>query len=98
MPHCRCIPSKAIISVAKIYDKVREGAKFGIHAEGLSVDFAALQSWKAGVVRSLETGVATLCQGYKVEVIKGEAELVEANRVVVKTESGTEEYLRPRTS
>jgi dihydrolipoamide dehydrogenase len=87
-----CIPSKSIISVAKAFDKVREGAKFGFHAEGLSVDFAVLQSWKAGVVRSLETGVATLCQGYKVEVVKGEAELADPNRVLVRTESGTEEF------
>ena len=86
-----CIPSKSIISVAKAYDKVREGAKFGIHAENISIDFTALQAWKAGVVRSLETGVATLCQGYKVEVIKGEAELTDPNKVVVKTEGGTEE-------
>jgi dihydrolipoamide dehydrogenase len=86
-----CIPSKSIISVAKAYDKVREGAKFGIHAEGISIDFAVLQAWKAGVVRSLETGVATLCQGYKVEVIKGEAELTDPNKVAVKTEGGIEE-------
>lgn len=85
-----CIPSKSIISVAKAYDKVREGAKFGIHAEGLSIDLAALQSWKDGVVRALETGVATLCLGNKVEVIKGEAELVEVDKVSVKTEGGTE--------
>jgi dihydrolipoamide dehydrogenase len=86
-----CIPSKSIISVAKAYDKVREGAKFGIHAENITIDFTALQAWKAGVVRSLEAGVATLCQGYKVEVIKGEAELTNPNKVVVKTEGGMEE-------
>ena len=34
-----CIPSKSIISVAKIYDKVREGSRFGIHVDGLRVDF-----------------------------------------------------------
>ena len=30
-----CIPSKSLISVAKAYDKAREGAKFGIHATEL---------------------------------------------------------------
>ncbi len=86
-----CIPSKSIISVAKAYDKIREGAKFGIHAEGLSIDFPALQAWKAGVVAGLENGVATLCQGNKVEVIKGEAELTGSNRVLVKGAGGSEE-------
>jgi dihydrolipoamide dehydrogenase len=88
-----CIPSKSIISVAKVYDKVRDGAKFGIHAEGLSIDFQAMQAWKAGVVTGLENGVAMLCQGNKVEVIKGEAELVEPDRVIVKGEGGTEELV-----
>jgi dihydrolipoamide dehydrogenase len=88
-----CIPSKSIISVAKAYDKVKEGARFGIRVEGLSIDFAALQSWKAGVVRSLEMGVATLCQGYKVEVIKGDAELVDTTKVLVKTDGGGTEEL-----
>jgi len=86
-----CIPSKSIISVAKLYDKIREGAKFGIRADGLTIDFAALQSWKAGVVRSMETNVEFLCRGYKVEVIKGEALIAGSNNVVVKSEKGTEE-------
>jgi dihydrolipoyl dehydrogenase len=86
-----CIPSKSLISVAKAYDKVREGARFGIHASELSIDVAALQSWKAGVVTALETGVATLCRGNKVEVVKGVAEMTGPNSVTVRTESGTEE-------
>ena len=86
-----CIPSKSLISVAKAYDKVREGARFGIHATGLSIDVAALQSWKAGVVTALETGVATLLRGNKVEVVKGVAEMIGPNRVAVRTEAGMEE-------
>lgn len=86
-----CIPSKSIITVARAYDKVKEGARFGIHAEGLSIDFAALQSWKDGVVRGLEAAIETLCRGYKVEVIKGEAELAGRDKVLVRTDGGTEE-------
>ncbi len=83
-----CIPSKSLISVARAYDKAREGAKFGIRATELSVDVAALQSWKAGVVAALETGVATLLRGNKVEVVKGLAELTGPHTVNVETESG----------
>jgi dihydrolipoamide dehydrogenase len=86
-----CIPSKSLISVAKAYDKVREGSRFGIRATDLSIDIAALQSWKSGVISTLETGVATLCRGNKVEVIKGVAELAGPDLVVVKTDAGTEE-------
>ncbi len=88
-----CIPSKALISVAKLYEKAEEGASFGIDADGIRVDLAALQKWKAGVVSTLETGVAALCRGNKVEVIEGSAEVVDAKRVKVMTELGTEEVV-----
>ena len=88
-----CIPSKALISMAKLYEKAKEGASFGIVADGIRVDLPALQKWKAGVVSTLETGVATLCRGNKVEVIKGDAEVIDAKRVKVTTSSGTEEVV-----
>jgi dihydrolipoamide dehydrogenase len=87
-----CIPSKSLISVAKAYDKVREGSKFGIQAVGLSIDVGALQAWKTGVISTLENGVATLCRGNKVEVVKGTAELKASDLVSVQMESGVEEF------
>lgn len=91
-----CIPSKSLISVAKIFDKVKEGARYGLHAEGLRVDFAELQSWKSGVVASLENGVAALCKGYRVDVIKGVAELSSKNTVEVTTADNQKETLSTR--
>ena len=88
-----CIPSKALISVAKLYQKAKEGASFGIVADGIRVDLPALQKWKAGVVSTLESGVAALCRGNKVEVLEGTAEVIDAKRVKVMTSSGTEELV-----
>jgi len=88
-----CIPSKALISVTKLYDRAKDGAAFGLVSSGIKVDLPSLQSWKAGVVSSLETGIATLCRGNKVEVIKGEATLVSPGKISVKTSSGIEEIL-----
>lgn len=86
-----CIPSKSLISVAKSFDKVREGGKFGIRVSGLTVDVEALQSWKAGVINTLETGIATLCKGNKVEVIRGVAEITAPGRVTVTGDATTDE-------
>jgi dihydrolipoamide dehydrogenase len=86
-----CIPSKALISVTKLYEKAKEGTTFGIFADGIRVDLPSLQKWKAGVVSALETGVATLCRGNKVAVIRGEAELVSADTLKVKTSEGAED-------
>ena len=86
-----CIPSKSIISVAKYYDRLRDGAKYGILSTGTSIDLAALQTWKSGVVATLENGVAALCKGNKVEVVKGTAEIDAPGKVTVRTEAGPEE-------
>ncbi len=88
-----CIPSKALISMAKLYEKAKEGATFGIIADGIRIDLPALQKWKAGVVSTLEIGVANLCRGNKVQVIEGTAEVIDARRVKVMTSSGTEEVV-----
>ena len=86
-----CIPSKSLISVARLYDKARHGSKFGIKASSLEIDYHALQQWRSGVISTLEAGIGSLCKGYGVEIVKGDAELVDRNRLVVSTAGGTEE-------
>ncbi|HUK74637.1 MAG TPA: dihydrolipoyl dehydrogenase [Nitrososphaerales archaeon] len=86
-----CIPSKALISAAKLYDRAKGGATMGIVADGIRVDIPALQRWKSSVVSQLQNGIATLCKGNKVEVITGEAEVASPNSVKVRTVKGSEE-------
>ncbi|MDA4116023.1 MAG: FAD-dependent oxidoreductase, partial [Thaumarchaeota archaeon] len=88
-----CIPSKALISMAKLFERAKDGATFGIVADGIRVDLPALQKWKDGVVSTLESGVAALCRSNKVQVIEGNAEVIDAKRVKVMTSSGTEEIV-----
>lgn len=83
-----CIPSKSLITVSKLMDKVRNASKFGLKAEGLSIDHVALQKWKSEVVSKLVTGVETLLKGNGAEIIRGEAEVVTKNQVAVQTSTG----------
>ena len=57
----------------------------------MRVDMPALQRWKAGIIATLESGIATLCRGNKVEVIKGGAEVIDAKRLKIKMRDGLEE-------
>ena len=86
-----CIPSKSLITVAKLVDKVKEAEKYGVMASGVHVDFAQLQKWKSEVVSRLVSGIELLLSGYKATVISGEAEVVARDRVVVTTSRGKEE-------
>jgi dihydrolipoamide dehydrogenase len=86
-----CIPSKSLITVSKLLDRVREAEKFGLRVSGATVDFDQLQRWKSEVVSRLVSGIEGLLRGYHATVIFGEAEVVSAGRLSVTTPGGTEE-------
>ena len=88
-----CIPSKSLITVSKLVDKIKEAEKFGLRASGVSVDFIQLQKWKSEVVSKLVSGVEGLLRGYHTTVVSGVAEVVSKDRLVVATSQGNEEVL-----
>lgn len=88
-----CIPSKSLITVARLLDKVREAEQYGLKTTGATVDFAQMQKWKSEVVSKLVAGVEGLLRGNHVKVIRGEAHLKAKDRVLVATEGGGEEVV-----
>jgi dihydrolipoamide dehydrogenase len=90
-----CIPSKAVIHAAKMYDKMSHAGDMGIGIAGKpTLDMKRLQAWKGGVVNKLTSGVRTLLKGNGVDVIDGTAKLEargpDGHRVVVQTKSGAQ--------
>ena len=88
-----CIPSKAVIHAAKMFDKLGHSEDIGISIPGKPVlDMARLQAWKGGVVGKLTGGVRTLLKANKVEIFEGSATLgkpgPDGHRVTVKSASG----------
>jgi dihydrolipoamide dehydrogenase len=86
-----CIPSKSIITVSKLVDKIKEAEKYGLKSSGVWVDFAQMQKWKSEVVSRLVGGIELLLRGYKATVLMGEAEVISKDRIVVDTPRGREE-------
>ena len=68
-----CIPSKALLNSAKIYDHALHGEKFGVIARDISLDHAGVQKRRAKVVRTLVAGVKAKLKANKVTVVKAEA-------------------------
>ena len=85
-----CIPSKALINVAKRKEVIESAAEFGLAATFGGIDLEKVQEWKRGVVSGLSDGVKQLCKAVSVEMIDGEASFISKNKVHVKT--ATEEY------
>jgi len=68
-----CIPSKALLHVAKIIDDAAHAESFGVAFGEPKTDVDKLRSWKNGVIRKLAGGVKSLLAGRKVEYINARA-------------------------
>ena len=81
--HRGCIPTKALLHSAEIADNVRESAKFGIASTFESVDMAAVNAYKDGVVSKMYKGLSGLVKGRGIEVVEGSGRLVSPTAVQV---------------
>ncbi len=85
-----CIPSKALISTAHLYEKAGHSAAQGIKAT-VELDPNAMQDWKDGIVKKLTTGVKSLLRTNGAELMAGTATITGPNTVEVKLPDGTVE-------
>ena len=68
-----CIPSKALLNSAKIYDHARHAADYGVTCSDVKIDQAAVIARKTKVVRTLVSGVKAKMKAHGVTVIMEEA-------------------------
>ena len=71
-----CVPSKTLLQAAKTYHHAKHGSIFGVEAGSLSFDFGKAHAHKNSVMDRMRDGIAGLMKKNKVEVIEGEAKLV----------------------
>jgi dihydrolipoamide dehydrogenase len=84
-----CIPSKALLESSEFYARARDdAAHHGLAISELSLDLAAMQARKDGVVEKLTGGVATLIKSNKVDRYTGLGWIESASSVSVRDESG----------
>src|SRR4028119_1144339 len=74
-----CIPSKALITAAALVETIRTAGPTGIRAGEPTVDFAATQAWKDGIVEKLTTNVASLVRSNGGTILHGTARLAAAD-------------------
>jgi dihydrolipoamide dehydrogenase len=83
-----CIPSKALLHVAKVLTEADEMAQAGISFGKPRIDLAKLREWKTGVVGKLTRGLAGLAKQRKVQVITGKGEFASPYTIKVETAEG----------
>jgi dihydrolipoamide dehydrogenase len=84
-----CIPTKALLHTADLYEELKHAKDHGILAEGLSLDLPAVMSRKTRIVNRLSKGIESyLFKKNKITLFRGQARLEGAGNVVVKAEGG----------
>lgn len=70
--HKGCIPSKALLKSAEVYDVAKnQAAQFGVDTKEVTLDFSRVQARKDGIVKQLHQGVTALMKKGKIDVFEG---------------------------
>jgi len=78
-----CIPSKALLHVAKFIDEAEAMADHGVQFGKPRIDAIALRAWKNKVVGRLTGGLTQLAKQRKVKVVHATAKFESANRLIL---------------
>ena len=86
-----CIPSKALLHVAKVIDETRHASAWGVTYPEPRVDLGKLRAYKQGVVDRLTSGVGQVGRLRKVKYLQGLARLNGPQSMVVAGAEGETE-------
>ena len=83
-----CIPSKALLHVAKIIDDTRSMAAHGVSFGEPEIDLQKIRDWKQSVIDQLTGGLAAMAKMRKVKVVTGYGKFTDANTILVSGADG----------
>ncbi len=93
-----CIPTKALLHTADLFEEIHGSAKFGIKVSEPSIDWDATIKNKDGVVKQMTAGVSFLMKKNKVDVIMGAGMLGDRGNVHVTTSDGAKSVVTAKNT
>jgi dihydrolipoamide dehydrogenase len=81
--HSGCIPTKAMLESADLYDKVKHGADYGVNVGEATIDFGVIAKRRQAVVDRLHKGLQSLVKKNNVEYIRGSGTLVSGKKLKI---------------
>jgi len=85
-----CIPSKALLHVAKLIEESEQSKNWGIEFAAPKIDLSRLRSWKEGIIKRLTGGLGQLSKQRKVEYIQGRAAFENSTTLRITKSDSTE--------
>jgi len=83
-----CIPSKALLHVAKVITEAEESSSIGVTFNKPKVDLSRIRSWKNAVIGKLTDGLGAKAKSLKVNYARGKARFKNANELEVTDADG----------
>jgi dihydrolipoamide dehydrogenase len=88
-----CIPSKALLHVAKVLDEAKHAGEWGIEFGAPKVDVDRLRGYKNKVVEKLTSGTGQVAKLRKVNYLQGMASIVTPHQLKVALSAGGEQVV-----
>ncbi|MFN4008256.1 MAG: dihydrolipoyl dehydrogenase [Chitinophagaceae bacterium] len=88
-----CIPTKALIKSANVYEYMKHSTAYGINASGVQHDFGAVIKRSRGVADKMSKGVQFLMKKNKIDVIMGYGTVKAKGQVEVTAADGTKQLV-----
>jgi dihydrolipoamide dehydrogenase len=86
-----CIPSKALLSVVELGDKLKKAEELGLLFQGpVAYDLARMVSRKDKVVATLVKGITTLFKGWGIDHVSGQGTIKNTRTIVVTKSDGSQ--------
>ena len=80
-----CIPSKALLHVAKLIREARHASELGVDFGEPAIDVDLLRDWKDGVVRKMTNGLGLLRRQHNVQYQQGYGRIRDANQLNIES-------------
>lgn len=89
-----CIPSKALLHVAKLIHEAKEASHWGLSFNEPKIDLDKLRDFKKGVVTKLTGGVGQLAKGRGVKIIQARGTFVDSHTLNLQKPDGSSEQIK----
>ena len=91
-----CIPTKALIKSAQVYEYMKHSASYGINATGVQHDFGAVVKRSRGVADKMSKGVQFLMKKNKIDVVMGYGRIKAKGQVEVTAADGSKQIVEAK--
>lgn len=88
-----CIPSKALLHVAKLLNETKEAKAWGIDFGEPKIDIDQLRGFKNKVVNKLTGGLGVLSKQRKINYVQGRAKFISSSTIEVSKQDGSTEQI-----